>query len=84
MNTVLYTTLCDKVYQCTPASSTNKTDLHDIIEILLKVVLNTLIDLNQYYIFQCVLPWDLDKICPVLFYHIVHPQFLVGFVLLDL
>ena len=33
---------------------------------MLKVVLNTitLIDLNQYYIFQCVLPWDLDKICP--------------------
>jgi hypothetical protein len=47
------TTLCDKVYQWlaagrwfslgTPASSTNKTDCHDIIEILLKVVLNTII-----------------------------------------
>jgi hypothetical protein len=27
----------------TPVSSTNKTDLHDITEILLKVVLNTMI-----------------------------------------
>jgi len=48
---VLDTTLCDKVFQWlttgrwfspgTPVSSTNKTDLHDIAEILLKVVLNT-------------------------------------------
>ena len=45
--------LCDKVSQWlaagrwfspgTPASSTNKTDCHDITEILLKVVLNTII-----------------------------------------
>ena len=45
------TTLCDKVCQWlvtvwwfspgTPVSSTNKTDCHDITEILLKVVLNT-------------------------------------------
>jgi hypothetical protein len=44
---VLDTTLCDKVCQClvvgrrffsgTPVSSTNKTDCHDISEILLKV-----------------------------------------------
>ena len=43
---------CDKVYQClatglwfslgTPVSSTNKTDRHDITEILLKVALNTI------------------------------------------
>jgi hypothetical protein len=49
---VLDTTLCDKVYQWlaagrwfsleTPVSSTNKTDLHNITEILLKVVLNTM------------------------------------------
>ena len=49
---VLDTTLCDKVYQWlvagrwfsqrTPVSSTNKTDLHNITEILLKVVLNTI------------------------------------------
>ena len=48
---VLDTTLCDKVCQflatgrwfspCTPVSSTNKTDRHDITEILLKVALNT-------------------------------------------
>jgi len=50
---VLNTTLCDKVCQWlaigrwfstgTPASFTNKTDLHDIAEILLKVALNTII-----------------------------------------
>jgi len=49
---VLDTTLCDKVCQClaagrwfslgTPVSSTNKTYLHDITEMLLKVVLNTI------------------------------------------
>ena len=48
---VLYTTLCDKVCQwlaagqwfspVTQISSTNKTDHHDIAEILLKVALNT-------------------------------------------
>ena len=46
------TTLCDKVCQSltagqwfspgTPVSSTNKTDRHDITEILLKVALNTI------------------------------------------
>jgi hypothetical protein len=51
---VLDTTLCDKVYQWlatgrwfspgTPVSSTNKTDRHDITEILLKVAL-TIINL---------------------------------------
>ena len=45
-------TLCDKVFQWlatgpwfslgTPVSSTNETDRHDIIEILLKVKLNTI------------------------------------------
>jgi hypothetical protein len=49
---VFDTTLCDKVYQWlatgrwfspgTPVSSTNKTDHHDIAEILLKVALNTI------------------------------------------
>ena len=48
---VLYTTLCDDVCQClaadrwfspgTPVFSTNKTDHHDIAEIVLKVALNT-------------------------------------------
>jgi hypothetical protein len=43
------TTLCDKVFQWlatgrsfSPVSSTNKTDRHDIAEILLKVALNTI------------------------------------------
>jgi len=50
------TTLCDQVCQwlvagrwfsqCRPISSTNKTDHHDITEILLKVALNT-INLNH-------------------------------------
>jgi len=41
-------TLCDQVCQllatgqCTPVSSNNKTDLHDITEILLKVALSTI------------------------------------------
>jgi hypothetical protein len=42
---VLDTTLCDKVCQrlaVTPVSSTNKTDCHDITEILLKMALNTI------------------------------------------
>jgi hypothetical protein len=51
------TTLCDKVCQwldaCQwfspdpPVSSTNKTDRHDITEILLKVALNTIKPTNQ-------------------------------------
>ena len=53
LRSVLDTTLCDKVCQrlvagrwfslCTPVFSTNKTDCHDITEILLKVDLNTII-----------------------------------------
>ena len=40
---VLDTTLCDKDCQWfSPVSSTNKTDHHDITEILLKVALNTI------------------------------------------
>ena len=47
---VLDTTLYDKVYlatgrwfsPCTPVSSTNKTDRHDIAEILLTVAFNTI------------------------------------------
>ena len=52
------TTLCDKVCQWlatglwfsqgTPVSSTNKTDHHDIAEILLKVALNTIKQTNIY------------------------------------
>ena len=52
-----YTTLCDKVCQWhttgpwfspgPPVSSTNKTDRHDITEILLKVALNTIKQTNS-------------------------------------
>ena len=51
---VLSTALCDKVYQVryspgTPVSSyTNKIDLHNIAEILLKVMLETI---NPTYIY---------------------------------
>jgi hypothetical protein len=48
----IYITFCDKVYQWhtadlwfsagTPVSFTNKTDSHNIAEILLKVALNTM------------------------------------------
>jgi hypothetical protein len=54
---VLDITLCDKVCQRletgrwfspgTPVSSTNKTDFHDIAEIVLKVALNTINQTNQ-------------------------------------
>ena len=57
---VFYTTLCDKVCQWltagrwfspgTPVSSTNKTDSHDIAEILLKVVLNTINQTSNHLI----------------------------------
>jgi hypothetical protein len=56
---VLDTTLCDKVcqlfaaglwfYPVTPVSSTNKTDRHDITEILLKVALSTIKQTNQSF-----------------------------------
>jgi hypothetical protein len=57
---VLDTTLCDKVVQWlaagqwfspgTPVFSTNKTDHHDVTEILLKVTLNTI---TLTYLFNC-------------------------------
>ena len=59
---VLDTTLCDKVCHWlaagwwfspgTPDSSTNKTDHHDITEILVKVALNT-IKPNQTILYMC-------------------------------
>jgi len=63
---VFDTTLCDKVCQWlaadrwfspgTPVSSSNKTDCHDIGEILLKVALNT-INLNQAILFMEQIKW---------------------------
>jgi len=61
------TTLCDKVCQWLaagrwfspgiPVSSTNKTDRHDITEMLLKVALNTIKLTNQL----CMSPCYVDK-----------------------
>ena len=58
------TTLCDKVCQWLatgrwfspgpPVSSTNKTDRHDITEILLKVALNTIKQTNNYWTDTCI------------------------------
>jgi len=57
---ILDTTSCDKICQWlatgrlfspgTPVSSTNKTDHHDITEILLKVAFNTINQTNQLYV----------------------------------
>jgi hypothetical protein len=62
---VLDTTLCDKVCQwlaaglwffpCTPVFSTNKTDRHDITEMLLKVELNSITNPTVFsYYFTCL------------------------------
>jgi hypothetical protein len=83
---VLDTTLCDKICQWlatgrwfspgTVVSSTNKTDDHDITEILLKVALNTIKPTNhfqQYYNYivavnfigwgNCTIWWKLQTCC---------------------
>ena len=59
---VLDATLCDKVCQspaaglwfspCIPVSFTNKTDRHDITEILLKVALNTITKSSLYILLR--------------------------------
>ena len=63
---VLHTTLCDKVCQWlatgrwfspgTPVSFTNKTDCHNIAEILLKVALNTITNsrMNLFRLTICI------------------------------
>ena len=63
----MFDTWCDKVCQWlatglwfspgTPVSSTNKTDLQDIIEILLKVVLNTISQPYSSRIYIIQVPW---------------------------
>ena len=60
---VFDTTLCDTICErlsagrwfspATPVSFTNKTDRHDITEILLKVVLNTIILTHPYFYINC-------------------------------
>ena len=54
---VLDTTVCETVCQVIPISSTNKTDRHDtgIMEILLKVALNTINQTNQTLQAQVIL-----------------------------
>ena len=58
----IFCTLCDQVCQwLSPGPSSNKTDRHDITEILLKVVLNTIKPTNHKpsefeLILTCVLP----------------------------
>jgi hypothetical protein len=71
---VLDTTLCDKVCQClttvwwfspgTPVSSTNKTNCHDITEILLKVALNTINQTTTTY-FSVLLHYYLPVVAVV-------------------
>ena len=48
--------LCDKVCQWRATSSTNKTDRHDITEILLKVALNTIKQTMLSNVWMCVYP----------------------------
>ena len=76
---VLSTTLCDKVCQWlaadrwfspgTPVSSSNKTDLHDITEILLKVALKTI---------TLSLTPGIDMLCYIEIWHIDTIKSLVG------
>ena len=81
---VLYTTLCDRVCQWlaegrwfspgTLISSTNKTDRHDITEILLKVALNT-ISHNHHIYFK----WHLHAFLIVSLFFVTPDQHFYGF-----
>ena len=88
---VLYITLCDKVCQWlatgrwfsagTPASSTKKTDCHDITEILLKVALNTINEakltqwlfVNMFMQSHCQLLWNHFYLWSTNFHEIKNP-----------
>ena len=76
--TLLDTTLCDKVYQRLaasrwfssgiPVTSTNKTDRHNITEIALKVALNTikltLVLPNHLFVFHVFkMSISIDELC---------------------
>jgi hypothetical protein len=84
------TTLCDKACQSLgagswfsqnpPVSSTNKTDRHDITEILLKVALNIIKQTNNQYRYDTIFGGDnlyfySDQLC-VLCTFIIHLTFL--------
>jgi hypothetical protein len=68
MRGVLDTTLCDKVCQWlatgrwfspgTPVSSTNKTDRHDITEILLKAALNTINQIKPFWLHKYIITYQ--------------------------
>ena len=63
---VLNTTLCDKVFQWQVVSSTYKTDHHDITEILLKVVFNT-IKPNHTIMYKACLIYILFKVIYIVY-----------------
>ena len=81
---VLDTTLCEDVYQwlatgrwfCleTPVSSTNKTDRHNITEILLKVALNNITLTPNHTIYSCnwIWNWKIDRAIAKLKWHREH------------
>ena len=68
--------LCDKVCQWLatslwfsmgpPVSSTNKTDRHDITQILLKVALNTIKQTNKHF-FPCLIFLNEVKVLAIIF-----------------
>jgi type II secretory pathway component HofQ len=86
------------VFSATPVSSTNKTDRHDITEILLKVALNTINQTKPIFIKMKII--DILSIMQIkgsrvtlqvplveeelltLLEHLSSPRFLVGFMLL--
>ena len=90
---MLDTTVCDKICQCLatgqrfspdpPVSSKNKTDRHDITEILLKVVLNTIKQTNKptnlslninfyyFYYFQMKLTHETDTSGKILSHNVI-------------
>ena len=59
LDTILFDQVCQWLatgqwfFPGTPVSSTNKTDRHDMTEILLKVVLNTINQINYSQTFPC-------------------------------
>ena len=82
---VLDTTLCDKVCQwlatgqwfslCTPVFSTNKTDCHDITEILLKVALDAMtLKTNNVQLINWISALIVVKHTPVLSFQSVFPN----------
>jgi hypothetical protein len=93
---VLDTTLCDQACQWlatgrwfspgTPVSSTNKTDSHDIAEILLKVALSTINQTNQLIsiwqntfvnLKQCIHKVNCDSVILFLLWDALRPGYVI-------